>query len=74
MHDTKLLNGHEMESAAIPAQGSSANQAAVHVPSRTNFWPIVGFCVAGLIVSLLVPAAYLHMDQTPTLIAETPLS
>jgi hypothetical protein len=72
MHDTKLLS--EMESAGIPAQGVSANRAAVRGPSRANFWPIVGFCVAGLIVSLFVPAAYLHIEQTSTLVAETPLS
>ncbi|HUC50867.1 MAG TPA: hypothetical protein VMA30_15920 [Xanthobacteraceae bacterium] len=74
MHDTKLLNGHGMESVAIPAQGSSANQAAIRMPSRTSFWPIVGFCVAGMLVSLFVPTAYLHMEQMSPLVAETSLS
>jgi hypothetical protein len=71
MHDTKLLGDREMGSAATIAQASSAIQATAR---RSNFWAIVGFCVAGLVFSLFVPASYLHMEQTPSLLAEAPLS
>jgi len=73
MHDRKLLSDHEMESAEIAEQGPSTI-ASARTRSRTNFWAILGFCVAGLICSLFVPASYLHMEQTSALIAEAPLS
>jgi hypothetical protein len=60
-----------MESAEIAGQDLSAIASA---RMRTNFWAILGFCVAGLICSLFVPASYLHMEQTSALIAEAPLS
>jgi hypothetical protein len=71
MHDRKLLSDHETESAEVAGQGLAA------IPltrARTNFWAILGFCVAGLICSLFVPASYLHIEQTSALIAEAPLS
>jgi CBS-domain-containing membrane protein len=73
MHDRKLLSDHEMESVEIAGQGLSAI-ASARTRARANFWAILGFCVAGLICSLFVPASYLHMEQTSALIAEAPLS
>ncbi len=71
MHDTKLLIGNEPESAA-PSSNVAPSRA--HVPARSNFWAIVGLCVVGLVCSLFVPASYLHMEQTSTLLLQEPLS
>lgn len=74
MHDRKLLSDNGPEGAEITARGLPAVQPAERPPSRTPFWAIVGFCIAGLICSLFVPASYLHIEQTATMIAEAPLS
>jgi hypothetical protein len=73
MHDTKLLSDNDLERAAIAAQRSSAIRPAGRVPSRTNIWMIVGFCVVGMVCSLFTPGAYLHIEQSSTLTAEAPL-
>lgn len=72
MHDTKLLSDNDLERAAVIAQRSSAIRPNGRAPSRTNVWTIVGFCVAGIICSLFVPASYLHIEQSSTLTAEAP--
>ena len=75
MHDGKLLANNEVESTEI--RGGTAVTAAQMSGRRTpraNFWTVVGFCIAGLICSFFVPTSYLHFEQTPTLLAEAPLS
>jgi hypothetical protein len=74
MHDTKLLSDSDLDGAAIIAQGSSTIRPAGRAPSRTNIWTVVGFCVTGLVLSLFVPAPYLHIEQSSTLTAEGPQS
>jgi hypothetical protein len=74
MHDRKLLGDHELESAEVIVRGSSAVRATARARAWSNVWAIVGFCVAGLICSMFVPASYLHIEQTSALIAQAPLS
>jgi CBS-domain-containing membrane protein len=49
-------------------------QAGARRTLRTNFWTIVGFCVAGLICSLIIQTSYLHLEKTSVMLADAPLS
>lgn len=74
MRDMQFVSDNELETTALPAKGSMTVQSINRAPSRSNFWTVVGLCVAGLVFSLFVPASYLNMEQTSTLILQAPLS
>lgn len=74
MHDCKLLGDNEMETAGLSGQAVFAIQATKRGMPSANFWAIIAFCAAGLICALYVPSSYLHIEQTPALPAEAPLS
>jgi hypothetical protein len=72
MHDSKLLSDNEVGSTEIRGQAAPVD-AQAH-GRRANFWAIVGFCVGGLICSVIIQTAYLHMGTTSVVLAEVPLS
>ena len=72
MHDSKLLSDNEVGSTEIGGQAASV--VAQASGRRANFWTIVGFCVAGLICSVIIQTSYLHMEKTSVMLAEAPLS
>jgi hypothetical protein len=72
MHDSKLLSDNEVGSTEIRGQATSVVAQASE--RRANFWTIVGFCVGGLICSVIIQTAYLHMGNTSIMLAEVPLS
>ena len=72
MHDSKLLSDKEAEITEI--RGQAASIAAQESGRRANFWTIVCFCVGGLICSVIIQTAYLHMEKTSIMLAEAPLS
>jgi hypothetical protein len=74
MHDCRLLSDSEMEIAERSGQAVPAIQAVKRGTTHANFWAVIAFCVAGLICALYVPSSYLHIEQTPALLAEAPLS
>jgi CBS-domain-containing membrane protein len=74
MHDSKLLSDNEVGSTEIRGQTSVAVQAMKRQNLRANFWTIVGFCVAGLICSVIIQTSYLRMERTSVMLAEAPLS
>jgi hypothetical protein len=75
MHDSKLLSDNEVGSTGIRGQAASiVAQAGARRTLRTNFWTIVGFCVAGLICSLIIQTSYLHLEKTSVRLADAPLS
>ena len=72
MHDSKLLGDNEVGSTEI--RGQATNVVAPASGRRANFWTIVGFCVAGLLCSVIIQTSYLHMERTSVILAEAPLS
>ena len=75
MHDGKLLSDNEVASTEARGQkASAAVDTRGRTSSRANFWTVIGFCIAGMICALFVPASYLRGEQTPATLAESPLS
>jgi len=75
MHDRKLLSDNEAASTEPRGQeASAAVDTRERASSRANFWTVIGFCIAGMICALFVPASYLRGEQVPAALAEAPLS
>jgi hypothetical protein len=72
MHDSKLLGDNEVGSTEM--RGRAISVSAPESGRRANFWTIVGFCVAGLLCSVIIQTSYLHMERTSVILAEAPLS